>query len=261
MPYTRRKVIQTGLAGAASLFCASRTFAQTRRTLNIVHHQDFAPFEYETRKKATGILPDILNLVFEEIASYDLHHESLPWKRAQTLVSNGSADGLTAYASKDRRDYMDFNETPLIHMTPSLFFSATHPRIEELKNISTLDDLKHFDVVDQIGNSWAEEIVAPHTSVKWFPHFDQVFKVLLSKRFDVHVALSYEMVKWQLKAFGYSPDALVSIKIPALIKPVPLHFGLRKTLADNKKILQNFDEKMAKVKSQIATIKAKHITT
>ncbi|MDV7339731.1 transporter substrate-binding domain-containing protein [Terasakiella sp. A23] len=259
MAYTRRKIIQAGLAGAASLFCAPQALGAHSRTLKIVHHQDFAPFEYETDRKAIGIIPDILNLAFEGIASYDLTHESLPWKRAQTLVSNGNADGLTAYASRDRREYMNFSKTPLIHITPSLFFSASHPRIDELKSISTLNDLKQFDVVDLIGNSWAEETVAPHTPMKWFPEYDQIFKVLLSNRFDVHVALSFEMVKLQLKAFGYDSDALVSVKIPALIKPVPLYFGLRKSLPGSKNILKAFDEKLEQIKPQIKTIKAKHV--
>jgi len=260
MNVQRRKVLKAGLASAATCMFAPFALARETQHLNIVHNQDFAPFEYQNGQGVDGLLPDVLDVVFKGIKGVDLIHEPLPWKRAQALVSNSYADGLSAFMSQERKKYLYFNKTPLTILKPRLFFSATHPRVNELKNISSLEDLKKFDVVDLMGNHWAEQVVAPHAPVKWFPHFEQIFKVILSNRFDVHVALSHEMIDWHLDNLGYEKERLISHAVPELPKEVPIHFGLRKGLPRCQEILAQVDKQLQKSQTEIKALKNKYFT-
>ncbi|NVK19875.1 MAG: transporter substrate-binding domain-containing protein [Methylocystaceae bacterium] len=261
MNVQRRKLLKAGFASCAALMCSPLAVAKDLLNLKIVHNQEFAPFEYFDGHQAVGILPEILDFIFLNIEGVDLFHEPLPWRRAQALVLNSHADAMVAFKSNQRLKYLYFNERPLLTLKPCLCFSATHPKLDDLKKISSFDDLKNFDVVDLMGNHWAEQTVQPHAPIKWFPHFTQVLKVILSNRYDVHVALSHEMMNWHLHQLGYEKKRLISHHIAELPSEIPVYLGLRKDLANAREILSQVDAVLEGSEDQLQKIKAQYIFT
>ena len=243
--FARRDFLKT----AAGLACLPLFPAHAEmRNLHLVHNIDFPPYEYGKNGQTFGLLPEKADGISRKLKNVNIKHESMAWRRAQALVQSGRADGLTAFPSEARKKYCNFTKRPLMHVEAGIFFSSSNPRINELKKISSLSDLKNFNVVDQKGNGWAEQTIAPHTDVTWVPHFEQIFRLILSNRFDVHVAVSYETVRWNLYQLNFNENDLIGIKVPELVKPIPLHLGLRKTLTGHQKILDAFDDFLAEQK-------------
>jgi ABC-type amino acid transport substrate-binding protein len=253
MEFSRRSVFVFAFGLIGGLVFAPFVKADINELL-IVHNRDWPPFEFADKGIANGINPTILDMVFQNLGKYKLRHMALPWKRAQERVANDQADGLLAFPSDQRKTYLSFSDTIVTYATPGIFFSANHPKRKQLEKLSSLHELKDFRVGDLIGNGWAEQVIAKHTDMEWLSTFEQIFKMLLSNRIDVHVASSLEMTQWNIEKFKINDDSLVSRSIPEIAKPIPLHSGLRKTMPGHKEILALFDREFAKIRHKVPSI-------
>lgn len=234
---------------AGSAYGVAGNVSHAAQALLIMHNEDFPPFEYAKEGKAAGILPEKINAVFAKSDEYVANHQTNPWKRAQHMVRVGRADGLSAYPSPDRLEYAAFNETPLETITLGLVFAKNNPRRHEIEAISSLEDLKHFTVVDVFGNGWSKQKIDPIAKIEWVQTFDQVFEMLARNRADLHVVVSLKTAKWQFRNLGTRIEDVTFMPRPDLSPPISLHFGLRRTLPGHKEILRRFDQLFDELKS------------
>ncbi len=243
MSIKRRDIIK-GLGAVAAGACCdlSGAGAKAAQPLIIMHNEDFPPFEYDENGTAAGILPKKINTILARSDEYIAIHRTNPWRRAQQIIRIGRADGLSAYPSLERLEYIGFNETPLETITLGLVFAKDHPKRAEIESISSLKDLKKFRVVDVFGNGWSKQKIAPIVDIEWVQSFDQVFEMLAKRRTDVHVVVSLKTAKWQFRHLGARIKDVTFMPRPDLSPPIPIHFGLRRTLAGYETILRRFDE-------------------
>ncbi|MBB5205953.1 polar amino acid transport system substrate-binding protein [Inhella inkyongensis] len=231
--------------------------------LRLSVNEDYAPYSYVDQGRVLGVIPDALALVLAQaLPNLKLAPLGLPWRRAQAVVQNGEADALCTFASDERRSYAEFGQQPLVTLEPHLFFRADHPRRDELSSLRERTQLKAFHLVDQRGNQWAETQFADFPQVEWVGGHDAIYRMVLAKRGDVHVALSPLVTQWRLRKLGLQAG-IISVPAPYVAPAVPFHLGIRRSLPQAQEWLAAIDAQLAlpRLRKQIRGIERRYAET
>ncbi len=173
---------------------------QAKEPFKIVYFNDFPPYSFQGPQQMQGIYVDILHEALANRMKINVSHQGFPWARAQANVKSGKADAFITTPTKQRIIYTNVSEG-VIQDTNHIFVRVSHPDLENLKKITSIQQLKDYKVVDYVGNGWATNVLKG-MNVHWLARFEQIFPYLMKGRGDLHVT-SRSMAAYNLKKMGY----------------------------------------------------------
>lgn len=249
MKLKRRSVVIAGFGAALSTSAQPNPLSEQaarNSTLIIAYNDDFPPYSFMEEGVVTGILPDILKMLLASFPKLTVEHVGLPWLRVQQEVSRGTSDAFCTFASAERQQYTLFHKVPIVTLQPHLFFSASSPMRKTIEQVATREELKNLRVIDLRGNQWAEQNLKDFPAVEYVPKHDNVFRMIMVGRGDVHVSLSPIVTRWRIRKLGLPADQIVSIPAPYMAALVPFHLLIGKHHPRASEVLRHVDEVMAK---------------
>lgn len=119
--------------------------------------QYWAPFySLNTEGKEVGLVPDLLNLLIVQRLGMEFSINPFPWIRAQEMVKAGTMDFTISLPTPARLEYSVASDRPLYSIYFKVYVRKDHPRLGEINQVKTLDDIKSLGltVVSNVGNNW-----------------------------------------------------------------------------------------------------------
>jgi len=163
--------------------------------------EDYKPYIYKDKDgNPRGIFRDLMEEIFGRLG-IPLTVKLFPWKRTQVFVHNGLADGMVTAATKKRLETMVATD-PLVISGEKIFARRDNPRIEQIKQIRSIDGMKDFSVVEVVGSGWAEERFKKLPHVVWVPKLDSALYMLANGRVDLYVMNEFsgiELIRAMMK--------------------------------------------------------------
>lgn len=179
---------------------------------------------------ASGLIPELAELVAG--LTPELHYQGivLPWARAQYSVETGKLDALLTYPSDSRQAYALFTATPAYHLDFGyLIFHKDHPRRAQLEAAKSFADLASFIFVAQQGAEFEEQNVPASITRLYANQLDGVMHLLLKRRDGDFAIMQPEQAVYLAKGFGYAHDLAMQ---PVDFIPdakIPFHVGIRRS--------------------------------
>jgi len=103
------------------------------------------------------------------------------------MVKDRTADALFTTITEERMSYSEASD-PIIEVNFKIYSRADHPKLDELRQISSLEDLHPFRLVDYYGSGWAEvNLVNAGLDVYWLNRNEQLWQFLILGRADATV--------------------------------------------------------------------------
>lgn len=199
------------------LVCILGNHSHAQQPLKVVYFNNFAPFSWHETGRMQGIYVDILQEALHKRMKLEVTHEGFPWARAQAKVQSNKADAFITVPTKQRGAYTNFSDD-VLELTTQIYVRASHPNLESMKKITSIEQLKGYILVDYVGNGWATNTFKG-MNVHWLASFDQIFPYLLKSRGDAHVATGH-MVRYNLKKMGYKEGI---IEMPNTVGSLSAH--------------------------------------
>jgi len=240
---------------ALILFCIFATLGLSKEKVLTFSFDPYPPY-YETREgKTTGIIVDILKELFEERLNYTLKFQQLPWKRAQAEVEKGTADFIVTVPTQTRLKYAHSIPTTMIVLGTYIYTYKGHPRLSQISNISTFDELKEAKLtgITVLSTKWFEVKIEPNLTKTHYSYNDTAsLKMLAAKRADIIVV-----------AEGTGDALIKKLQFQSKIKktsvnlePMSFHILFSKKTS-NAKLLKQIDETLIQMikEGQIKKIK------
>ncbi len=208
----------------STAFCGENIFF-------VADDMDAAPYVFaNSENRPDGIFYDIVELAFKRMG-IPLKYEVYPWTRAQMLVKTKKADALITIPTQRRLKYLEPSQEPVFVMKYKIFTQLDNPKIDQIRSIKSLSDLKGFKILDYIGDGWAEKNLSQY-DVQWSPNLTSVCKMLAAHRGDVFVQDEF-MVLNTIKNIRKTEvvknsdlDHIISIDAP--VSPIQFHLLIRK---------------------------------
>jgi len=202
------KIIWTVLVLSVSLYANKDTFTW-------YDDDDYKPYIYKSKEgQAKGVFKDIMEEIFRRL-EIPLTCKLFPWNRTQVFVKNGLADGMVTVATKKRLETMVHTQ-PLISSGEKIFTKRDNPKIEEIKKIASIEELKEYRIVDVVGAGWAEEHFRDFPHMIWAPKLSSALYMLANGRVDIYVMNEFsgiEIIKSMLKTNSPFQENLKKIVI------------------------------------------------
>ncbi|APJ04465.1 substrate-binding periplasmic protein [Silvanigrella aquatica] len=127
------------------------------KTIKIAYYQDYPPLSYTENNKINGIFIDIAELILGKKMGYKVIQEGFPWERAQEMVKKGEFDAHITLFNKKRDEFLFFQKNTSYEASLGYAYSIKSPKLKEIENIKSIDDLKKIRLIDYIGNAWTKE--------------------------------------------------------------------------------------------------------
>ncbi len=160
---------------------------------------------------AQGIYIDIINAVVHTRMGIPVVYHEYSWDVAQQLVKDGKADAFITVPTPERREYTEISTEPLISDVSVIFTQKDNNKLEEIKKITSISELKDSKLLDYTGSGWAKEHLAGF-DIEWLPGIKQVLIELASGKGDIFVQTSL-LTKYNIKALNLE-DKLIEIPTP-----------------------------------------------
>ncbi len=193
--------------------------------VQFVYYYDYAPFGWEEDGKMRGIYIDIVNEVFTNKLGIPVNHKGYPWKRAQAMVKAGKSDGYCTTVTPERLSFSYATKEPIIEVNFKIYTPADNPRLDQLRKVKSVPELKGFKLADYSGSGWAKKNLTG-LSIHWLPTNEQIWKVLINGRADAAVKNEWT-TRYILKTLGYH-DQIVELSHPMNKEPTAFHIFIGK---------------------------------
>ena len=200
------------------------------------------PICWEENKEMRGILIDIVNEAVRKRMGISVSHDGYPWKRAQYMVRKGEADALITNGPLRKEWAEHGSETPFVY-EQKLYAKSGNPRLNELKKVKTLEDLRPFALMVHRGSGWDRKNLIDN-NFKVYEGDDQEtrFRMLVRDRADATV-IDIHVARYIIKRLGLQ-NQIVEL---ATMESVPFHLVVGKG-SPYTKIIPEFDETIRKMK-------------
>ena len=202
--------------------------------LRVVYYDRYYPRSWMENGKMRGILIDIIDEAAVRRLGIPVIHSGYPWKRAQIMVEQQKADAFVTLPTKERLAYTLASKVPVIEFSLRIITRNNHPRLEAMKPITRLEELKGYKIVDYMGDGWAEKHLK-EMDVEWLPKIDSIFPFLVVGRADLAVASQRTLHVMQ--KMGYDSRLIV---LPNKLSSVSFHLCIG-THSPYQKRLPDFD--------------------
>ena len=191
--------------------CAAPSHGQT--PLTIAYYDTYFPFSYRADDGTMqGLLIDLMNEALQVRMGVPVRHEGYPWKRAQQRVKDGLADAFVTGATEERRTYTAISTEPVFVDEDVLYTWRGHPRMAELRSVTSVRDLSSFKIVTYLGNGWAEQNLEG-MDVRWLARQRTVLEMLSKRRGDVTIENAL-VTSAALSRLGLGEDV---VRVPGVV--------------------------------------------
>jgi len=226
---------------ACILFFASPLIAKD--VMKLVYYNDFAPLSWEdSEKQMHGILIDVINEAIQKQMGIHISHKGYQWAKAQKIVRDGEADAFITVPTPARRKYTKISTEPVIIGKVTIFTSKDNAKMEKLKKIRKLSDLRDFKILDYTGNGWAKENFSDF-NVDWYARADDVLLNLAKGQGDVFVHSSL-VANYLINKLGLKEQI---IEIPVVLETVDFNLCIKND-SPYISIIAEFDEIIRKMR-------------
>lgn len=137
-----------------------------------------------------GLYFEFLQEIFNRRLNKEFEIMFQPWKRIQLNVNKGKIDMMIAIASPERLQYAIKSSQPLYLLYLNLYTYKDHPKLKDLEQIKTVQDIKRLNLVSvtNLGNGWHQANVEKHGIRTLQVNTEEAaLKVLALKRADIMI--------------------------------------------------------------------------
>ncbi len=140
--------------------------------------------------ECVGVFCDWTYKVFRDALDLQIEIVEHPWQRVQRQVEKGEIDVMYAMPSDARLKYGIASDRPIFITELRIYTYAGHPRLEEIRAIKTIQDIKDAGLVSitNEGNGWhiskVEKLGIKTVRVKDDKH---ILKLLTARRGDITI--------------------------------------------------------------------------
>lgn len=201
------------------------------------------PFSYLENETASGLIPDLIRLVFSLLPDDQAEFGLYPWARAQLNVENGLADGLMTYPSQNRQRYMEFTESPVNILDYGyLIFHKDNPKRLQIQNAKSFDDLATLTILTQTGAGWEQDNIPETINKIEKNNLETMIHVLLYRREGDFIIMPIEQAMHYTRQFGY--QNFLAYQHVTFINDavIPFHIGIRKSHPQAKRLLHDIEK-------------------
>lgn len=138
-----------------TVFSVKTLCAAESKAFKLTYNADWPPYSSGPAEQVDGILPALLRTIIESNLGMPVVSVGAPWKRAQHMVQEGTADGMVTVPTKERllHSIRSKNIVYKLEMKPAVRNgSAAHYKLSANPTVETLRSL---NVCDILGNGWA----------------------------------------------------------------------------------------------------------
>jgi len=210
--------------------------------MKFVYSFDIPPISWKENNRMYGILIDIADEAVRKRMEIAISHEGYPWKRAQYLVKNGKADALITNGPLRKEWAEHSSETPFVY-EQKLYAKNGNPRLDQLKKVKTLEELRPFTLMVHRGSGWDKKNLIDN-NFKVYEADDQEtrFRMLVRDRADATI-IDIHVARYIIKRLGLQ-NQIVELNT---MENVPFHLVVGKG-SPYKRIIPDFDETIRKMK-------------
>jgi len=186
----------------------------------IFNFLEYPPYCWQDSEgQAKGIYIDIIEEVIHDRMEIPVVYHEYSWDVAQQLVKDGMADAFITVPTPERRLYTDISNEPLLSDVSVIFTQRNNEKLNEIKKITSISELKNFQLLDYTGSGWAKENLTD-CKIEWLPDMKEVLLELASGKGDIFVQTSL-LTKYNIKALNLEDEI---IEIPTPLDQI--HFNL-----------------------------------
>ncbi|OQY59925.1 MAG: hypothetical protein B6245_04100 [Desulfobacteraceae bacterium 4572_88] len=219
--------------------------ASAQKAMKVVYFDNYQPFSwFDEQQGMRGILIDVLNEIIGKRMKISLAHEGYPWARAQKMVRHGKADAFVTVPTPERRSYTNVSSEPVTVVNVGLFTKKGNPKMEQMRNIRGIADLKDFSLISYLGAGWAKKNFKGF-EVEWADNLDVALKMLAKGRSDIF-AQPAKVVLFNIKKQGYQ-DQIVQVP-DVTLDSIDFKLCVGKE-SPHGKILPEFDDAMKGIRT------------
>ncbi len=191
---------------------------------------DEPPYSSISEGVAVGIIPDIINLVFNYLPSHQLKLEAFPWARAQVEVKLSRADGFFTYPSLSRKDYAIFtSNTAYTEDYGYLIYSLDNINRGVIESAASFEGLKSVKVITKTGAEWVSDNIPEYIQKVKTIKSDIMFHLLFLRKQGDFIIMPPEEASYKAKVLGYQ-DKLAYRQVNFINDAlIPFHIGIRKS--------------------------------
>lgn len=183
-----RRTILRGLTVAGTL-PLWRPAVALPATFRMVYFSDFAPFsQLDGAGRVQGMFVDAAEAILHGKLGHPVDHQAFPWARAQAMVKGGEADGFLTVPTPDRLSYVMASTRPVFTFPMCIVAAADNPRLDALRHVRRLEQLKPFRVGHYIGSGWADAHLRPlGLDIQWAADLTGAMRLVANGRVDALV--------------------------------------------------------------------------
>lgn len=149
-------------------------------------------FYLDQNKRMRGVYAEILIELFEKKLGMKIRYEMAPWKRCQHYIQTGDADITIMLPTEERLQYAVKSALPLYQFSLNIFTYKNHPKLEEIKKITSPQDIKRLNLIPatNLGNGWHKNNIDKHgIDTHYLSEDIQLFEYLSRQRADMVIDL------------------------------------------------------------------------
>lgn len=218
----------------------TNVYASNNRIIKIAYYENYYPFSFRDNAHLKGLFIDIANYILEEKMHYKVISEGFPWERAQEYVKKGDYDSHITLKTKDRENFLTFNNIPIFISETVLAYSSTNPKKDQIKAISSKDSLKKFVINGYIGDKYLNNNFSINDgfNIDFSSDIETSLKKLSANRGDVMIigtSIFEQLIK---------KNNIKSLKIKKIFwldNTLKYYFSIRKSYLKSEKIVKEFD--------------------
>jgi len=183
------------------LMSVRAVYAEEKKSFTIAYASDWSPYSYGLGTEVDGILPKLMEKIFDRIEGYGVVHDGLPWERAQQMFFGGRVDGMVATATGKRLGFARKSAQAALEIPFHPIVRHNSPLKNKLLRDQTLRELSEYRFCDVLGNGWAEEFYAARDiQFSVAPTIDNCLQQLKLGRVDIviHARPVLEIFRRQL---------------------------------------------------------------
>jgi polar amino acid transport system substrate-binding protein len=156
----------------------------------------FPPYSEVENGKCKGHYCELAKKIFTDNLGIEIEAIQHPWARIQREVEPGNIDVMFVLPSKERQIYAIFSETPAYKSAMKIFTYQGHDRLDEIRRIKTLADVKDLNLVSitNQGNGWhAENVEILGINTVKAINDEHTLKMLAAQRGDIAIDVAPSM--------------------------------------------------------------------
>jgi polar amino acid transport system substrate-binding protein len=194
----------------------------------VIDYPNYWPFfsRMETGEM-TGFFYDIVTEAVGKMG-VETRWREFPWGRCQSNVEAGEAVAMITVPTPDRLEYAATHPDPFYLKQLNVFTYKGHPRLDFIRNMKTLDDIKAGDltVITYGSNSWNDRNIRSR-GIKIYetPLLKSVWRMLAAKRGDI--VIEWPVAAWaDINATDVGREDIVETDVT--FDPMPFHLLISK---------------------------------